>query len=442
MFPIVAVGEEPKSLPAFIIGKNGIYMRKESALGVSTTKVSKIAHLDDVQPSLDYRLPKIPAKLSGLISGFLLKVDRKFHTEGAVLLCLNKKRKWEIVIPRQDIGGAQVKYFVDPDTVPQGWLLAGTVHSHPFNTTTAPTPSWTDEDDERKIDGVHFVAGSLSKEPKYSAAVVIDGTRFKYLDWTELMEPAEANIDAVPDEWLTKCEGKKSFAQSIVGAVTSSYGGSYTGGSSYTSHAGLFPKDGETDEQALARYDKTQLKWLIEDAAKLGYKFTWSLEPLAEGEKVTTEVAASFDSTPKYESVAVGKDANGQLTLIAPPVPKPVPPSNEGGTVWADADLIECEGKHPYRDCPKGCGCHCDPCRKKLVGSWRPQPGTVLNMYANQVECECKTCYGGCAMTVHLDDIVDGEPALCGLCLGGSHYTKADETGAAEEDTPPLSEMI
>lgn len=298
MFPVVpAGGRKPRSLPAFIVAGNGIFLRKESALGITQTRVDSVAHLPHLAPSLEYRLPPIPKKLSAQIAGFLLKVDQKYHCEGALLLCLDKRMRWKIVVPRQDPSGADVKYFVDEDTVPDGWLLAGTVHSHPFSTT--PTASWTDENDERKIDGVHLVAGSLKKNPQYGAAVVVNGTRFKYANWQDLIVPAEPDVNTVPDEWFDKIEKKKSNVISkVVGAVTS-YGSSYTYVPDY------LPKEGETVEQAIARARKGSFDWINESLGKLGYRLVWSVEELPEG---ATAVEDDSTASKVPDTVLVGQD--------------------------------------------------------------------------------------------------------------------------------------
>lgn len=454
MFPVVpAGGRKPKSLPAFIVASNGIFLRKESALGVTQTRVGNPAHLPALQPELEYKLPPIPKKLSAKIAGFLLRADKELHSEGAVLLCLDKQRRWRIVIPRQDASGADVKYFVDPDTVPKGWLLAGTVHSHPFNKTSTPTASWTDESDERKIDGVHLVAGSLDKNPKYGAAVVVDGTRFKYLNWEELIEPAEPRVDLVPDEWLDKIESKKKtglFDKAV--KVISSYSGG--GGYSYTPE--WMPRGNETPEEAIARSRKFSFEYINEDAQKLGYKLVWHLEELQPGD-VDVDQSSSSSSTPKNDTVVVG----------GPLVPVPVPPkasttdedfshtlwpvadNKPVGPIWRDAEPIECEDKHPYKNCKPGCGCHCEPCRKHLVGSYDASkvspplpeddaPSTAqwgsegwVGRDPEKDECACTECYGGCFAYVKPEEIRDDR--LCGFCVRGEHYQQDGTIKKKEE---------
>lgn len=536
MFPVVPVGRKPKTLPAFIVAGNGIFLRKESPLGITQTRVSNVAHLPHLAPTLEYKLPPIPKKLSAQIAGFLLKVDKMYHCEGALLLCLDKNMKWRIVVPRQDPSGADVKYFVDDDTVPDGWLLAGTVHSHPFNKTSAPTASWTDEGDERKIDGVHLVAGSLEHEPKYGAAVVVNGTRFKYVKWQELIVPAEADMDAVPDEWFDKImKNKPGVVTKIVNKV-SSYGSSYT----YTPD--YIPKQGETVEQAIARARKGSFDWINESAGKLGYRLVWSLEEIPDGE---VETSGGAQDTQVYDSVTVQpngqqtececdlcecgltKDlraSNGKLicdlclknshgykkkkhkaksttttttTVDTPSGPMsiitesdtgisfqelrcpdcshmwvnhdvagctltnldckcdtPIPNAPTTGQItvydphafiegpiWRDAKPIACEDKHPTTVCPpKGCGCHCKPCREHTVGAynaadvngiddydiptneafdeWR---GNAMGRAPEEDECKCDECEGGCFAYLGLNYEDEGR-TICEDCQRGSHY--------------------
>ena len=65
MFPIVEAGPalEAASLPAFVVARDGLYLRKRSLLGLSQTKVGRVAHLPDGKEFVDYALPKVPADL-------------------------------------------------------------------------------------------------------------------------------------------------------------------------------------------------------------------------------------------------------------------------------------------------------------------------------------------------------------------------------------------
>ena len=59
MFPILEAGPslEGAALPAFVVARDGLYLRKRSLLGLSQTKVGRIAHRDrglraDVPPAV------------------------------------------------------------------------------------------------------------------------------------------------------------------------------------------------------------------------------------------------------------------------------------------------------------------------------------------------------------------------------------------------------
>ena len=103
MFPIVEAGSpalEGTALPAFVVARDGLYLRKQSLLGLSQTKVERVAHLQACKPFLDYRLPKLPAELMGQVVGFFRAVYDRQGTEALVLLLWQDDR-FEILVPSQ-----------------------------------------------------------------------------------------------------------------------------------------------------------------------------------------------------------------------------------------------------------------------------------------------------------------------------------------------------
>lgn len=350
MFPVVPAGIEPESLPAFIVGSNGIFLRKQSALGVSQAKVDNIAHLPKVEPTIEYDLPRIPAAVSARIAGFLRDVYRKNKSEGLVLLCLDEQGAWQPIIPRQEIGnGHAVAYFIEPGTVPDGWRLMGTVHSHPSEFShLAPSASSIDENDERKFDGLHLVAGSLGREPKYGAAVVVDGTRWRFTDSSVVIEPAEP-VDA-PPEWIMRV---KVLPPKVLPPKPSS-----TGGYGFFNKKWHYPKADESLDDCFRRVNKWRLDDMVKHAARIGVKFDYTITPIEEEHGEQTE--------------------------------------------WIEAVTFRCTGKHVGKPCPDNCGCHCDACKRKLVGSF----GVV---------CGCEECFLGCD-----EPVSPGE--TCAECKEGHHY--------------------
>ena len=82
MFPILEAGPslDEATLPAFVVARDGLYLRKRSLLGLSQTKVGRIAHLPEGKEFVDYALPTVPADLMARAVGFFRAVYRLQRT--------------------------------------------------------------------------------------------------------------------------------------------------------------------------------------------------------------------------------------------------------------------------------------------------------------------------------------------------------------------------
>ena len=69
------------SLPAFVVARDGLYLRKRSLLGVSQTKVERSRPPAGGPEFVDYALPKVPADLMARVVGFFRAVYRAHRTE-------------------------------------------------------------------------------------------------------------------------------------------------------------------------------------------------------------------------------------------------------------------------------------------------------------------------------------------------------------------------
>ena len=202
MFPIVEAGSpalEGTTLPAFVVARDGLYLRKQSLLGLSQTKVERVAHLPVGKPFLDYRLPKLPSELMGRVVGFFRAVYDRQQSEALVLLLWQGDR-FELLVPRQSATSVSVRHKLDHSGLPAGSRLVGTIHSHGAFSAFA---SATDEDDEADLDGLHVVVGDLlRRRPSFSAALVVDGYRFGVRQ-SQVLERPRAIVPP-PDEWLAR----------------------------------------------------------------------------------------------------------------------------------------------------------------------------------------------------------------------------------------------
>jgi len=201
MFPILQAGSdlEAASLPAFVVARDGLYLRKRSLLGVSQTKVGRIAHLPAGSEFVDYALPKVPADQMARVVGFFRAVHRLHRTEAAVLLVW-RDGVFDLVVPPQKVTSVSVAFDVRDGDVPPGWRVVGSMHSHGAYGAYAST---TDEDDEAELDGLHVVVGDLDRRRiAYAAAVVVDGVRFA-LKASQLFERPRRFVEP-PADWLAR----------------------------------------------------------------------------------------------------------------------------------------------------------------------------------------------------------------------------------------------
>lgn len=201
MFPIVEAGPslETAPLPAFVVARDGLYLRKRSLLGLSQTKVGRVAHLPEGTEFVDYALPKVPQDLMARAVGFFRAVYRLHKTEAAALL-LWRDGSFDLAVPDQKVSSVSVKFNLSDGELPAGSRLVGTIHSHGGFGAYA---SSTDEDDEAELDGLHVVVGDFDRRRLgYSAAIVVDGIRF-HLKAGQLIERPRRLVEP-PDDWLQR----------------------------------------------------------------------------------------------------------------------------------------------------------------------------------------------------------------------------------------------
>jgi PRTRC genetic system protein A len=202
MFPILVAGASAhgSALPAFVVARDGVYLRKQSLLGLSQTKVEQIVHLPAEEEYVDYTLPKVPTDLMALVVGFFRSIYRTHKTEALALLIWHD-RAFGLHVPAQRVSGASVKFTLTEDELPLGARLVGTIHSHGG---FAAFASSTDEDDESELDGLHIVVGNLNqRRPSYSAAITVDGRRFELRRPGIVLERPGRLVDP-PADWLRK----------------------------------------------------------------------------------------------------------------------------------------------------------------------------------------------------------------------------------------------
>lgn len=259
---VLNAGEKiPEDDVCYIVGKEGIFLKKKLGIMESISPVENISVLESVETTAKMHIKKMPSILVAKISNFFKSVEEKYQAEAIVLLFYNENtEKYKIHVPSQKVSGASLEY--SRSITIEGFIMIGTIHSH---SSMSAFHSGIDQGDEKSFDGLHITFGNINSENiSISCSIVSNGHRtmckpsdymngiklvseidevksypttkvFKYING-KLVEQesvnkyrhydkryqilSENNIKAkCPDRWMNKVE-KKTYAYTYSG-----YGG-------------------------------------------------------------------------------------------------------------------------------------------------------------------------------------------------------------------------
>jgi len=188
MFKVVlndGQNEMPKDDIYYIIGKEGVFLKKKLGVMESIAPVKNISILESVASSARMHITKIPGKYIAKVISFFREVyDTYNRSEAIVLLFYNEQTgEHKIVPPHQKVAGASCDY--DKGLTIDGYTMIGTIHSHG---NMSAFHSGVDDSDEEHFDGLHLTFGDLGdKYPSLSSSIVSNGFRQmiepeKYID--------------------------------------------------------------------------------------------------------------------------------------------------------------------------------------------------------------------------------------------------------------------
>ena len=175
----------------YIIGKEGIFLKKTVGLIHSVAPVDKISILQSVETFAQMQIPPMPGQNFAQIMSFFRAVYNEHRSEAMSLLYYNvKKQQHWIRIPVQEVsyGGVDYENFEDHE---RGFDLIGTIHSHG---SMGAFHSGTDDADEKYFDGLHITIGDNDEEyQSISASIVVNGKRVKVnpMDYVEDLNAEE-----------------------------------------------------------------------------------------------------------------------------------------------------------------------------------------------------------------------------------------------------------
>ncbi len=173
----------------YIIGKEGIFLRKKLGILDSIVPVDNISILNSVDSSARLYIPKIPAKIFADMYKFFIDVYKKYASEAVLLIFYNETtQEYKIIAPKQEVSAASMEY--DRKFTIENYTMIGDIHSHG---SMSAFHSSIDDADEESFDGLHITLGHImGEEISISASIVINGSRFM-IDPIEYIEGIEVD---------------------------------------------------------------------------------------------------------------------------------------------------------------------------------------------------------------------------------------------------------
>jgi len=237
----------------YVMGSDGYYVKKVNPLFSATVKVDRHPEMPAVDEDLIYHGRRIPGSTfrQWLEFGRGVASRAKGWSEaGLILFYRPKDGSWGAYPPRQDLSSVKVDFSGVSACIEKfrkefgaDWLMAGTLHTHPGEA----SPSETDVEDEKKLDGLHLICPDFGKQENRGVVghMTCSGRRFFIRKPIEfLIDWNASGTETVPDKWyseITFGEGRGKGKGYYAGGH--GYGGESYGSGSYHTFRGEGPYD-------------------------------------------------------------------------------------------------------------------------------------------------------------------------------------------------------
>jgi len=208
--------EMPNDDIFYIIGKDGIFLKKRVGILESVVPVDKISILENVNLEAKLFIKKVSADEFAKVLSFFREVYKVYKSEAIVLLHYNqRKKKYILQVPPQEVSFAGIDYV--KSKLYQGYDLIGTIHSHG---NMSAFHSSTDDSDEEHFDGLHITIGNVNEEfVSISTSIVSNGHRFaininEYVEGVRIVEYSSWFPSMIKPKFEMK-EGKKEYQKYV-----------------------------------------------------------------------------------------------------------------------------------------------------------------------------------------------------------------------------------
>jgi hypothetical protein len=167
-----------------VMGSNGPALMKKTLYGRALVPIKSIDYLPKITPLLWSDIPKVPTSILSEVWAFFRHVWETRHSEAMVYLT-HKDDTYRVFVPRQEASVGHVNARLKAEHIAEGWMVAGTIHSH---CNFGAFHSGTDEGDAEDHDGLHITIGHVDlDEPSIAGMVSINGVNWnlKYEEYAE-----------------------------------------------------------------------------------------------------------------------------------------------------------------------------------------------------------------------------------------------------------------
>lgn len=202
-----------------IVAKNGKFQMRTSRVVTSILKDDTImSDLPEIEEEVLINIRKIPFHVFEVMGSFFKKIYEKDKTESSLMLFYNEKEDYfNIWPPSQKNSSANSHYLREDDPafvkMNNENVLVMVAHSHPWASKSAPSPSGTDNNDEKESI-LYMIMSNVSEIPTYTLSTCPNGKR-KLLRFQDVFE--------VPTEIFSREEKidmlRPEFSKSLVGEV-------------------------------------------------------------------------------------------------------------------------------------------------------------------------------------------------------------------------------
>lgn len=187
---------------SYIVASNGLFEQRKNDLGLFYSKTDKIPNMQEVQEGVFLNIPKIPFDLFNKMIAWFRTIYKKDKTESTFMIFYNEKTGFFPFIPEQTNAGASSKYLRDDDPVYtelcKNNTLVMVAHSHPWAGTSAPSPSGTDNNDEKEAI-LYLIANNVEGVPNVYCSTCPGGKRMK-LSFFDLFENPLLERKDIPED--------------------------------------------------------------------------------------------------------------------------------------------------------------------------------------------------------------------------------------------------